>query len=407
MMKFEDKLSYAISSVKRRKLRTWLTLAGIIIGILTIVLIVSISDGVKKDITDQLDSFGSENLYIMPVSSISQGMSSQSMTSAPQAGKLFEKDADLVEKIPGVKLVSKMLIGKGSVEYKDTAITSPLYAVTPSMLDQFSEMTEIEQGRNFKENEKNVVILANDAANEMFDDNKLKVGSTILINGEKFRVVGILKKIGTSLSQSDDSAIYIPFDKGKEMWSNVLAKDEISFLYVQIEPGFDMNEIKEEIEFELASSHKVKLDEKDFSVITPDEIRETVGGILDLLSTFLLAISAIASIVSGVGIMNTMFMSIMERTREIGVMKAVGAKEKDILSIFIIESGILGGIGGVIGLIIGIIIAYLIDYFEIAVTVITPILAIGVLLFSIGIGVLAGFIPAKRAAKLNPVQALR
>lgn len=404
-MRNDEALKYAIRGIKGKKTRTWLTLIGIIIGIMTIVSIVSIGDGVKKDINDQLDMFGSDNIIVMPFS-MDEGFSAASITASPNSGKLFEKDVERIEKVPGVETVSKVVYGRMSLTFKDNEITSPIYAVNAIMFEQWGDMLEIEKGRYFKDSENYVAVLGNDAANEMFGKDKVSVGNSIYINDQKFKVVGILELIGTSMSQSDDSAIYIPFDTGKDMLGDLLAKDEVSMIYVKIDEDLNVNDIAEQIEYEIAASHKVRLDEKDFSVVTSETLEETIGSVIETLSLFLLLIAAIASIVSGVGIMNTMFMSIMEKTKEIGVLKAIGATEGDITKIFLMESAIIGGMGGVIGIIGGVFVSYIVTFFGIL-TLITPTLLVGSLLFSLSIGLGAGYIPARRASKMHPIEALR
>ncbi len=406
-MKFEDIFEYALRDLKHRKLRSALTMVGIVIGVLTILIIVSVGDFVKKDIGDQLAMFGSDKMIVIPMDISSMGGSSAFTTGVPQStGKLYERDADKISKIAGVESVSKIVYGRSNIEYKNGIVTSMVYGADASMFDQWDNYMEIEEGRAFTESEQNVVVLGNDAANEMFKDKIIKVGSSIEINGEIFRVIGILKKIGTSLSQEDDSAIYIPFKKAYEMFSKTLAKDEVSFIYVRIDESYGAENIKEQIESELAASHKVSLDEKDFSVVTAEMIKSTVDAVLGVLSAFLLMIGAIASVVSGVGITNTMFMSVTEKTREIGMLKSIGAKSKEIMIIFLLESAIIGGIGGLLGISGGLLVSAVLNGFGIAL-IISKELIVGTLIFAMGIGALAGYLPAKRAANLSPLEALR
>lgn len=406
-MKFEDIFEYALRDLKHRKLRSALTMVGIVIGVLTILIIVSVGDFVKKDIGDQLAMFGSDKMIVIPMDISSMGGSSAFTTGVPQStGKLYERDADKISKIAGVESVSKIVYGRSNIEYKNGIVTSMVYGADASMFDQWDNYMEIEEGRAFTESEQNVVVLGNDAANEMFEDKILKVGSSIEINGESFRVIGILKKIGTSLSQEDDSAIYIPFKKAYEMFSKTLAKDEVSFIYVRIDESYGAENIKEQIEGELATSHKVSLDEKDFSVVTAEMIKSTVDTVLGILSAFLLVIGAIASVVSGVGITNTMFMSVTEKTREIGMLKSIGAKSKEIMIIFLLESAIIGGIGGLLGISGGLLVSAVLNGFGIAL-IISKELIVGTLIFAMGIGAAAGYLPAKRAANLSPLEALR
>lgn len=211
--------------------------------------------------------------------------------------------------------------------------------------DQYANYMKIEDGRLFRDGEKHVVVLGNDAANVIFGKRKVSVGNIVRVNDIDYRVVGIMEKIGTSLSQQDDSSIMVPYDDGAELFGNQLSKNEVYVISVEASEGADIDEIKDGIEKKLISYHKVAPDKKDFSVITSDFIQETVGTILTMLSAFLLLITLVASVVGAIGIANTMFMSVLERTREIGVLKAIGATEKDITMIFLIESGIIGIVG--------------------------------------------------------------
>ena len=226
-----------------------------------------------------------------------------------------------------------------------------------------------------------------------------------MINGEKYRVVGILQKIGTALSQSDDESIFVPFDDGKKLFANQLSKNEISFISIKLEPGYDAEEIKEVMEAELASLHRVSVEDKDFTVMTAELINETVGAILGLVTAFLFMITLISAIVGGVGIANTMFTSVIERTKEIGILKAVGATKNDILLIFVVESGLIGFVGGAIGVILGVIILVIANQFGVPV-LIKPELVIFALSFAGIVGLVSGVFPAKQAAELNAVEAL-
>ena len=406
-MKFIDIFEYALRDLKHRKLRSALTMVGIIIGVLTILIIVSVGDFVKKDITDQLAMFGSDKMIVMPMDINSMGGSSAFTTGVPQStGKLYGRDAEKISKIAGVESIAKIIYGKSNIGYKDQIVGSMVFGTDASMFEQWNNYLEVEEGRAFTENEQNVVVLGNDAASEMFKDKVIKVGSTIEINGENFRVIGILKKIGTSLSQEGDSAIYIPFKKAQEMFSKTLAKDEISFIYVRIDESYGAENIKEQIESELVVSHKVSLEEKDFSVVTADMIKSTVDAVMGILSAFLLVIGGIASVVSGIGITNTMFMSVTEKTREIGMLKSIGAKSKDIMLIFLLQSAIIGGIGGLLGISGGLVVSGVLNGFEIAL-IISKELIVGTLIFAMVVGAAAGYLPAKRAANLSPLEALR
>jgi len=404
-MKLKDVIFYAVRSIKNKKLRTWLTLTGIVIGLLTILLIVSIGDGVKVGIEDQLSDFGSDNMMVLPFN-LDEGLSKTSMTASPNTGKLFERDGNRIKRIAGVESVSNIIYWKLNVVFNGESLSDMVSGSNSEIFEQWSGTIHIEKGRAFKNSEKYVAVVGYDFANELFGNDKVNVGSSIYIDGKKFKVVGLLSKIGSSLSSSDDSAVYIPLDTERELLGNLLAKDEVSMINVKINDKVNQEDVKSDIESVIANSHKVKLDDKDFSVITAKEIKQTVDSVIGSLSIFLLFIAGVASLVSGVGIMNTMYMSIMEKTKEIGILKSLGAKKEDIMKIFIAESLIIAGVGGLIGIFIGILLAVVISYFGIT-AITTPTLIIGTFLFSISIGVIAGVLPAKKASEMNPIDALR
>lgn len=400
---------YSLRSLRTASLRSMLTIIGIVIGVVALVVILSISEGVQADINKQLSAFGPENMFIVPVNIGSEGgMSSFSSAgpAMPSMGKLFQRDADAVEATPGVKSVARVVYGRASLQFRDKEITSAVFGMDRSGFDQYGDYMELETGRLYEDNDGKVVVLANDAANVIWGKDKVGVGNVIRINGEDYRVVGILKRIGTAMSQQDDASIYVPFRQAQDLFSDQLTKDEINLIFVETEEGFDPNDIKDSIERKLASYHKVTLDELDFSVITSEFIMETVGAVIGMLGAFLLAITVVASIVGAIGISNTMFMGVLERVGEIGVMKAMGATGRDIMTIFVIESGLLGLIGGVIGLVLGIGILFAAGMFDIPYAL-SPTVFLFAFVFSAGTGIAAGILPAREAAKMDPVEALR
>jgi putative ABC transport system permease protein len=403
MLKLEDAFSYAIHNLQVNKLRTLLTVLGIIIGVTTIISIMSIGEGLKKDITSQLESFGSDRMFIIPINLEGKGFGSAG--GSPTSGKLFEKDVDRILKVPGVMSTSKLVYGKATVEFKDKSINTLVYATTANLYEQWADLYPIETGRTFKDSESGVVILGNDAANVIFGKKQVGIGNVMTINGKTYRVVGILKRQGTSLSQADDSAIYVPFDDGTTLFSKQLAKDEINFISIKVDPGYDPEQIKNNIEFELASLHRVTLDNKDFTVVTADFVNKTIGSVLDMLTLFLFLITLISGVVGGIGIANTMFMSVVERTKEVGILKSVGGSRRDILTLFLVESGLLGLVGGLIGLVVAYLLLNLAASFGLP-YVLKPEFIFYTILFSFIVGVAAGLFPARQAADMDAVEAL-
>jgi len=405
-MRISDTFMYAIRNIRTSHLRSWLTIIGVIIGVIALVVITAVSDGVQKDIRDQLDAFGSNMIIVLPVNIEEGGFGAYSGVAQAATSKLFQRDVDAIEGIAGVKSIARTNWGRTTVEFRDVEIVAPIYGVDVEYIEQYGHYLKIETGRMFRDEEKHVAVLGNDAANIYFGKRKVQVGNTLVVNGIDYRVVGIFERIGTSLSQQDDSIIIVPFDDGNDLFANQLAKDEVQIISVEAEEGADIQEIKDAIETKLIAYHKVTEDDKDFSVITSDFIEETVGSILGLLSGFLILITLIASFVGAIGVANTMFMGVLERTKEIGVLKAVGATQRDIMGVFLVESAIIGLLGGVIGIVLGVGILYIIENFGVP-YFITDWIIIFALTFSVTVGILAGVIPARQAAKLDAVDALR
>ncbi len=403
-MNFMDVLEYSIENLRRRQMRSYLTILGIILGIATIVILVSVGEGVRKDINDQMEMFGGNMIAVTPYDIEDVAIAGAGMTSS---GKLYEKDIKYVERVPGIEEIAYGAMGRASLRFKDKQISAMVMSMTPNMFPMYEgQGITVEEGRYIQEGETHVAFLMYDAANELFGKDKVKVNNYIYINEQKYRVVGIAEKIGTSLSQQDDSAIYIPYDDTEEAFGDTLAKEELSFIMVQTQEGADTEGIAERIEEQLAASHRISLDKKDFSVMTSASIQEMINQITDLLTGSLFLIGLISAVVGGIGIANTMFMSTLERTKEIGILKSIGATSRQVLSLFLMEAAIIGGVGGLIGLGLGFLVMQIIPYFGL-IPHLPAWIAAGVVLFAMAIGMIAGFIPARNAAKIPAIEALR
>ena len=229
-----------------------------------------------------------------------------------------------------------------------------------------------------------------------------------MINGKKFRVVGTLERIG---NPDDDQAFIIPLETARNLFDE---PDNLMVIMANLKPGFDASEVAENIKKAMRRDRDQKKGEEDFSVQTSEQLKETVGDVLNLVQGVLVVIAGISLLVGGIGIMNTMYTSVLERTRDIGVMKAIGARNINIMWIFLIESGIIGLVGGAIGCAIGIAISKSIEYAsstQLGVDYLkastAPELIFGALAFSFLVGMLSGTLPAMRAARLKPTDALR
>lgn len=405
-MNLLEAAKYSLDNLIRRSLRSYLTILGMVVGVMAIVIILSVSEGFNRDINTQISAFGADQMFVYPISDLESAFSGGSSGLLSTSGKLRQADVDDIENIPGVKATARSLFGRASLSFKGKNITGFIVGTDKEMFDMYDTYIEVESGRVFRNGERNVAFFGADAASNLFGKDEVQVGSVVQMNGKNFRVVGVQKRIGTSLSSADDSQIYITFDDAKDMFRGQYLEDEAGFIMVQVDEGSDPEQIKDTIERKLAANHRVRLDDLDFTVITSAQISEIVGTILFSIQLVLAAVTLIASVVGAIGISNTMFMNVLERIREIGILKSVGATRNDILMLFLIESAIIGLAGGVIGLAFGYLtLELLVHLFAIPVFLRLRIIAF-VFIFSIGTGVLAGIIPSWRAAKMDPVEAL-
>ncbi len=401
-MNLAERVQFAIRNLTYRQLRTWLTVLGIVVGIAAIIVLISLATGLKESVNQQLASFDPRMILILPINIEQAPLGAPSGLMAT-SGKLFEKDYMKVKAVAGVQNVAKLIGNRASVSYRDKLITATIYAVEPSAIQEISTIN-VAEGRFLDDGERATAVLGHSIAKDSFDE-EVSVGSYIDIAGRRYRVLGILEKTGNSFANLDN-VVYINFDEGKDIFRDFLLPNEISGLKVLVSEGYDVEEVGDGIEETLMNLHKVQEDEKDFSVITPKALGQQVNSIIGILTIFLGAVAAIAFAVGAIGISNTMFMAVMERTHEIGVMKAVGAKKSDILIAFLLEAGIIGLVGGIIGVIVGTGIAFAIALFGVT-TKVTLELMLGAMIFAFTVGVLAGLIPARNGSEVSAVEALR
>lgn len=405
-MKKSEMLKYAIRNIRYTRIRSWLTMVGIFIGIMAIIVLIGLANGLKNEINSELEKMGPNTIMIIPVDVSSAGiMYSQTAAFQATSGKLFKKDYEKIKKIPGIEYISKVVYGQANVEYKEQDAAISVYGVEPEVFKQTVGTLEIEKGKFLEENEYGVVVVGQDVAFDTYDKD-MDLNSKLTIGNRSYKVVGILKKTGNAFFRVD-GVIFTNFKNGEEIFEESLANEEINSIRISIEDGQNVDEIAEEITDTLLSLHKVSEEEKDFSVITASYINQRVGEITGLLTLFLTIVSGISLIVGGIGISNTMFMNVVERTREIGVLKAIGATKEEILNLFIIESSIFGIIGGATGIVFGAIVLFLINALVGISTSFSFEVSIIALIFSGAIGVLSGTLPARRASEVSPVEALR
>ncbi len=402
-----DFLKYAITNMKHRSLRSWLTIIGIIVGIGSILVLVSIAQGLNDSVNEELKAFGSNTIIVIPGGQISvQSAFSTANYKPPSTGKLYSNDVARLARVEGIEYISKVIQVRPDVEFRKDSVSASVNGIEPSVFKQ-TQLLEVEKGRMLVDSDRQAAVIGKKIAYDTFDED-VELGSLLKIGAEQktFRVVGVLKSGGSGAGGGVDSAIYIPVEDARELAGESILPNEVSAIRITAHKDANMQEVKDQIEAELLSAHKVKADEKDFSLITSDYISQQIGVITGMLTLFLGGVAFISLIVGGIGIANTMFMAVMERTHEIGVLKAVGGSRGAITEIFLIESGLIGAIGGGLGIIFGTLIALILSYFGVPTTV-SPLLVMFCFVFSVSVGVASGYFPAKRAAKMNAVDALR
>ncbi|PIN99597.1 hypothetical protein COT72_05595 [archaeon CG10_big_fil_rev_8_21_14_0_10_43_11] len=399
----------AFQGMKSRKVRSWLTLLGIVIGIASVTALISLGQGVDAALQEQFEIIGGDKLIILPGSG--EGIAGF-ISSTTTASKLTEKDLDLIERTPGIKSTFFYILGSGTLLHKGEAYGGWVMGIPSDERSELLTQTqgyEPEFGRLFKESDRYGVLVGYDLwATDMVFSKPIRLRDTITINNQAFRVVGLMSKVG---NPQDDRTALIPEDAAREMFNK---PDQYDGIFAQVSPGIVPAQMVEILKEKLRDLRDVKEGEEDFVIETSENLIKQVGAIIAIVQAVFIGVGGISLVVGGVGIMNTMYTSVLERTREIGIMKAVGAKNNQILFVFLIESGLYGLVGGLIGGLSGIEISKLFELairasgsFEIFKVNFSPLLLLGVLTFSFFVGVISGVLPAKQAAELQPVDALR
>jgi putative ABC transport system permease protein len=402
-----DYFSLAFGNLKHRGLRSWLTILGVVIGIAAVVALISMGAGLR---TAVLGQFGTLSVDTLTIQNKGTGFGPPGSTVVE---KLNKDDLKIIENARGVDIVITRLVRVGSLEYNGIAGFG--YGVdVPEDREgmdfvYFSLGVEAEEGRLFEPGDSGKVLLGNSFLESEDFGKKFRVGKTVKVNGEDFEIVGFLEK---SSSFQMNGFVFLMNNDMEDLFD--VGKDEYDMIVVRVKDKNDIEEIAEDIKRKLRRDRDEDLGEESFSVETPIESLSAVNTILNIINAIVIAIAGISLFVGGVGIANTMYTSVVERTKEIGIMKSIGAKNSDIMWIFLIESGLLGLVGGIVGALIGLGGAIGIsnlannalgnDLFIIAISY--PLL-LGSIMFSFLVGIISGVFPALQASKLNVVDAIR
>lgn len=399
----KDLLVYSLRNLKKRKMRSFLSTLSIFIGIMSIFAILSFGQGLGSYIDEIAESMGTDKVIVQPKSFAAPG----------QGGVQFdEKDVEFISKVRGVKEVVPMAFSVAKIEYKGKQDKYAYLVAHPTdeRVELFVEGfgTEIMEGRQLEKGESSKLTLGYSYTlpDKVFK-RAVELNDRIDVNGKTMDVVGFYDEVG---NPEDDKNLYVSFDAYE-----LLTGEEIEYamVYAQAEPGEDSKELAERIENRFRRYRNQDEGNEDFTVQTFEDLISTFRSIIDGLNAVLFLIAFISVMVAAVNIMNTMYTAVLERTKEIGILKAIGAKNSSVLMVFVIESGLLGLIGGIAGILAGWGIAsmggaiaanagYALLKPEFPVWLI-----IGCLIFSFLVGALSGLNPSVRASKLNPVDALR
>lgn len=390
-----------IKGLRHRPTRSWLTILGVVIGIMLVVMILVLGNGIQRSVSNQLQAFGSGLIMIFP------GKETNPLMGFLGSQKFKESDIMALEKIEGVDYVVPFEVRSLNIEFQGEKKTMMIHAAPMKGLRAMMEASQgvkIASGRWPMSEQANEVVVGWQTAHKLFL-HPVQIGDEITIKSKRMIVAGILSEIGNT---EDDNSLYVSMDIFRQLTGT---SGMVVTGMVQMKPGANVELASQRIRHELSKQDAVE----EFAVITPARAGQLVGGVLTIVELGLVAIALISLLVGAVGIMNTMYTSVLERTKQIGVMKAIGATNEAILSLFLIESGMIGLIGGIFGTILGIGVAALvgvvgaragapglfsfasIDYLGL----------FSILLITFIIGVFSGFMPARQAARLQPAEALR
>jgi putative ABC transport system permease protein len=424
-MKASKSFRLALNILFHSKLRSWLTIIGIVIGVAAVVAIISMSEGMQLEMESRLSGLGADLITVSLGASRASGflgmggggppgeMSVQSSSSSDEVKNLTIKDITAIRSVGNVALVTGSVSGRGDASYLGESGTVTVQGVEPLGWNDITT-AELETGRFLTSSDYSSVVIGSRIANDMYKE-QLAINRMITIEGKSFKIVGILQESGSSMGGSGtDSAVIMPIEAARDILDDV-GDEEFDSITVKMDDESLVDDTTAAIDERLMLTRHVTERTKDYTVTSLKATQETISSTMESVTLFLTAIAMVSLLVGAIGIANTMFTTVLEKTRDIGIMKAIGARNSDIMSIFLMNSALVGVVGGSIGIVVGSIASGFMNFGSSTAgmrmmgggAAVTPqILAYG-LTIAIAVSIGAGVIPAYRASRLRPVDALR
>lgn len=401
-MDYKELISLALSNLRGNILRTLLTMLGIIIGIASVIIIISMGQGATASIVDRISTLGANTINVFPgARRRGPGAINETVTS------LVPKDVEAIAELENVTAASGVVSTRTTVSYRGKNMSSSINGVEAAY--QQIQSLEVDSGSFFDESQvrgmAKMAVIGIDIVSELFEEGEEPLGKAIRVGGKSFKVIGVLEQNDASGMSNPNEAIYIPLDT---MMKTVIGQNYLGNIVILATDSKLVDQVVEDVENLLMDRHEIiDMDLKDFTIMNFQEMISTISNVTGILTTLLSAIAAISLLVGGIGIMNIMLVTVTERTKEIGLLKSIGAKNNQILIQFLLEAVALTVTGGLIGVTIGTGVS-----FVIAKAVNIPFIAkLSSVVIAVGVsslvGVVFGYYPARNAAKLNPIDALR
>ncbi len=398
----------AVRALRRNKLRSGLTILGVVIGVAAVIAMAGLGLGASEAVQQQIRSLGNNMLFVHPGSKTDSGVRS----GAGSVSTLTTQDADAIAaEVNGVAAVTYVRREVAQLVYANGNWSTLVQGVTPAYQEIASAV--VARGAFFGEREERaalrVAVLGATVVDELFRGGEDPIGATVRIRQVPFRIIGVLEARGrTAWGTDQDDVVLIPFATAERRVMGTPLPGRVELILVSALDDDGIGEVERGIERVLRDRHRIRAgEEDDFSVGTLDEIAETARGTTRIMATVLFGVSSISLLVGGIGIMNILLVSVTERTREIGIRVALGAKRRHIRTQFLVESVVLSSIGGAIGVVVGLALTVLLSRLGGWPAYLSPGASVGAVAFSAGVGVFFGFYPAHKASRLDPIVALR